>query len=78
MDDKLLFMTPFLIPFVITNNLFSTDAISLAAIVLLLGAYYIFNIKGYCGNYKIFSIIFMGCSLAGYISFFFGDRDVTT
>ena len=78
MDDKLLFMQPFLIPFVIGNNFFSTDAISLAAIVLLLGAYYLFNIKSYCGNIKILTLVFMMCSLAGYLPFFISDHDITT
>ena len=78
MDDKLLFLQSFLISFVISNNFFSTDAISLAAIVLMLGAYYMFNIKGHCGKAKVLSLLFMVCSLAGYIPFFIHDHDVTT
>ena len=78
MDDKLLFMQPFLISFVVSNNFFAADIISLIALVLLLGSYYLFNIKGYCGNMKILSMVFMACSLAGYLSFFTKDHDVAT
>ena len=78
MDDKLLFLQPFLISFVVSNNFFAADVISLAALILLLGSYYMFNIKGYCRNMKVLSLLFMVCSLAGYLSFFIKDHDVTT
>ena len=78
LDDKLLFFQPFLIPFVISNNFFAADPISLVAIVLMVGTYYIFNIKGHCGKRKLFTLMFMICSMAGYLSFFVQDHDVST
>jgi len=78
MDDKLLFVLPFLIPFIISNNLFAADPITLVAIILMIVSYYIFNIKGHCGSVRLMPVIFMGFSLLGYMSFFIQDHDITT
>ena len=74
----MLFLLPFLISFVISNNFFTTDVSTLIAIVLMLACYFLFNIKGYLGRIKIMPLMFMLFSLAGYMSFFFKDHDIST
>lgn len=71
-------MQPFLISFIVSNNLFAADYISLACLILMLVSYFLFNVKGLLGHIKIIPLIFMGFSLVGFLPYFIMDHDITT
>lgn len=71
-------MQPFLISFIICNNLFAADYVGLIALVLMLVSYFLFNIKGIWGSVKVMPLLFMGFSVIGFLPFFISDHDVTT
>jgi hypothetical protein len=78
LDGQLLFFTPFLMPFIIVNNIFAVDILSLGFFILTTASYLIFNIKGKLSQVKPLQFIFIACSLFGYFSYFYNDHDLTT
>lgn len=71
-------MHPFLVVFIICNNLFAVDLVTLILAVCTLASFLLFNVKGKLRHIKCLQWVFMAFSILGYFSFLFNDHDLTT
>jgi multisubunit Na+/H+ antiporter MnhE subunit len=78
MDKKFVFLLPFLISFIICNNSFAADIITLGLIANTIISFAIFNIKNKLNHIKSLQYIFILSSLLAYFSFFYNDHDLAT
>lgn len=78
LDDKLLFMQPLLISFIVCNSLFAADPSTIIFFILTIVSFLAFNIKGKCANTKATQVFFLIFSILGFLAFFYNDHDLTT
>src|SRR5258708_7835306 len=76
--NKILFIQPFFIPFIICNSVFSTDIVSLVLFAIMLFTYFIFNIREYGSSRKLVQVAFMVPGLLSFLPFFITDHDMST
>jgi hypothetical protein len=72
-DNQLIFLQPFLIGYIICNNIMQTGYISLILIILSLILFLVFNLKGVCGRIKWLSFLFMLPAVFSFVPTFIGS-----
>lgn len=74
----MLFLQPFLISFIVSNNMFTADASTLILFILTVASYFVFNVKKKLSNLKYIEGIFVILATLGLLSFFYADHDLST
>ena len=77
-DNQIMFLQPFLIGYIVCNNIFATNVISLVLIVASVLLFMIFNVKGACATAKWTSLLFMLPAIGSFVPVFINDHNMST
>lgn len=69
---------PFLMSFIISNSLFTTDITTICFLALTIISYFIFNLKRKFIHLRLLQYLYLIFSILGYFTFFYIDHDLTT